>query len=124
MQKLDSVFNGRIMNLYYNTDDHKGAIETWKLFSDSISDEYFDMGWVRLYYWYGIIPATLIVLLIVLLIYICMKKKDLWTLVLIFSLGIYTVIEATFVSRYIGRNFMLPITAVYLYDFFKKPEAA
>ena len=111
--KLDEILNGRIANLYYDSQTHEGAIETWKLFSDRNSDRIFDMGWVRLYYWYGIIPATIIVLLILLLIYFCYKEKDIWTVLLVFSLGVYTVIEATFVSRYIGRNLLIPIAAVY-----------
>lgn len=111
--KLDEILNGRIANLYYDSQTHEGAIETWKLFSDRNSDRIFDMGWVRLYYWYGIIPATIIVLLILLLIYLCYKEKDIWTVILVFSLGVYTVIEATFVSRYIGRNLLLPIAAFY-----------
>ena len=111
--KLDEILNGRIANLYYDSQTHEGAIETWKLFSDRNSDRIFDMGWVRLYYWYGIIPATIIVLLVLLLIYLCYKEKDIWTVILVFSLGVYTVIEATFVSRYIGRNLLLPIAAFY-----------
>jgi len=113
--KLDEILNGRIVNLYYDSQTHEGAIETWKLFSDRNSDRIFDMGWVRQYYWYGIIPATVVVLLLVLLIYLCYRQKDIWTVILILSLGVYTVIEATFVSRYIGRNLLLPIAASYLY---------
>ena len=123
VRRIDGYLNGRIANLYYSWENHGATYDRWTLFSASDCEEFFDMGWVRLYYWYGIIPASIIIALIVLLIYICWKKKDLWTVVLIFSLCIYTVIEATFVSRYIGRNFMLPIMAVYMYDFFKKPDA-
>lgn len=118
--KLDEILNGRIANLYYDSQTHEGAIETWKLFSGRNSDRIFDMGWVRLYYWYGIIPATIIVLLILLLIYFCYKEKDIWTVLLVFSLGVYTVIEATFVSRYIGRNLLIPIAAVYYADRIRK----
>jgi len=118
--KIDEILNGRIENLYYDSKTHGGAIETWKLFSDKTSDRIFDMGWVRLFYWYGIIPAILIVAIIVLLLVICYKEKDIWTVLLIFSLGIYTVIEATFVSRYIGRNMMLPIAAFYLWKAIRK----
>ena len=118
--KLDEILNGRIANLYYDSQTHEGAIETWKLFSDRNSDRIFDMGWVRLYYWYGIIPATIIVLLILLLIYFCYKEKDIWTVLLVFSIGVYTVIEATFVSRYIGRNLLIPIAAVYYAELIRK----
>lgn len=115
--RLDEVLNNRISNLYYDSDMHEGAIETWKLFSDRNSNGIFDMGWVRLFYWYGIIPASLVVIFLILLIYACYKKRDIWTVLIVISMGIYTVIEATFVSRYIGRNILLPIIAVYFYEF-------
>lgn len=117
---IDELLTNRIHDLYRGNERHAGAIETWKLFSDRMSEETFDMGWVRLFYWYGIIPAVIISLLVLLLIYICYKKKDAMTLVLILSLSIYTIVEATFVSRFIGRLFIFPIAAVYLYDLLKK----
>ncbi len=123
VRKVDGALNGRIANLYYNWYSHAGTLETWRLFSTPASEEYFDMGWIRLYYWYGIIPATIIVFLIFAIIYVCWKKKDVYTLILIFSLSVYTVIEATFVSRYIGRNFMLPIAAIYLYSLFNSLQS-
>ncbi len=111
---IDELLNNRIHNLYRANEHHAGAIETWKLFSDKISEEYFDMGWVRLFYWYGIIPAVVICILLVVFIYICYKRKDAWSALLFISLSVYTVIEATFVSVYIGRYFLLPIIGVYL----------
>lgn len=111
---IDKLLNNRIMNIYRDNEKHAGALETWKLFSDHESVEFFDMGWIRAFYWYGIIPTILICLLIVLFIYLCYKQRDIWTLILILSLSIYTVIEATFVSVYIGRNMLLPVLGVYL----------
>lgn len=117
---LEEKLNYRMSNLYYESFEHGAVLYNWKLFSSPKAESYFDMGWVRLYYWYGIIPATLIVLLIVLFIYLCWKNKDIWSLVIVLSLGVYTIIEATFVSRYIGRNFFLLIFAVYVGNYVKK----
>lgn len=113
--RLDELLNNRIHNLYRANERHAGSLETWKLFSDRFSTEYFDMGWVRLYYWYGIIPAAVICILVLVFIYICCRKKDLMTVALLVSLSVYTVIEATFVSVYIGRNFLLPVIGVYMW---------
>jgi hypothetical protein len=117
---LEEKLNYRMSNLYYESFEHGAVLYNWKLFSSPTAESYFDMGWVRLYYWYGIIPATLIVLLIIFFVYLCWKNKDIWSLVIVLSLGVYTIIEATFVSRYIGRNFFLLIFAVYLGNFVKK----
>ena len=114
LKRVDDIVTNRIRNLYYGDWNRSGAFETWKLFSDRNSTQFFDMGWVRMFYWYGIIPTTLIAILILWFIYRCYRKRDIWTLLLILSLGLYTLMEATFVSRYIGRLFILPILAVYI----------
>lgn len=118
--RIDELLTNRIHDLYRGNERHAGSIETWKLFSDRMSEETFDMGWVRLFYWYGIIPAAIICLLVVILIYMCYRKRDIMTLVVILSLSIYTIVEATFVSQYIGRMFIFPIAAVYLWEFFSR----
>ena len=114
---LNDKLNDRISNLYYDSNSHAGYIKTWKLFSDRASDRDFDMGWVKLFYECGIVPGIAIAAIVALLIYLCYKKKDIWTLIIILSLSIYTVVEATFVSRYIGRLFILPVVGVYLGEF-------
>ena len=114
ISRIDELLNNRIHNIYRDNAKHAGAMETWKLFSDHESFEYFDMGWIRIFYWYGIIPAILIALLVGFFIYLCYKQRDAWTLIIILSVSIYTVIEATFVSVYIGRNLLLPVLGVYL----------
>ncbi len=116
INKLDVILNNRIQDLYRGSTRHAGSLETWKLFSDRLSEEYFDMGWVRLFYWYGIIPTVLICLLIAMMLYVCYKKRDMQTVVVLVSMSVYTVIEATFVSVYIGRNFMLPVLGVYMWQ--------
>lgn len=112
--KIEDELNYRISNLYYGTEDRGGTISRWKLFAGHGSDSFFDMGWVRLFYWYGIIPTILIVAALVAIILVCWKKRDIWTMVLIFSVSVYTMVEATFVTRYIGRDFFLLIAGVYL----------
>ncbi len=110
---LDEKLNYRISALYF-APNHDGVLSHWRLFAAHNTDAYFDMGWVRLFYWYGIIPTCLIIVSILLFCYICYKKKDIFTQLIIFSLGIYTLVEATFVSRYIGRNFLILVFGFYL----------
>lgn len=116
---LDAKLNYRISGLYF-APDHGGVLSNWKLFGSSSNDTFFDMGWVRIFYWYGIIPGIVIVCLILLFCYLCQKQKDIWTMIIIMSLGIYTFVEATFISRYIGRNPFLLVFASYVWAFLKK----
>ncbi len=116
--KLDYRLNNRISNLYYATDDRAGILSRWTLFSKTGQDGYFDIGWARMVYWYGIIPTLIIILAIIAVICVCMKERDIQAMILIVSLGIYTLVEATFVTRYLGRDFFLLIAGVYLGKFF------
>ena len=120
--KLDYLLSNRISNLYYGVPDYMGLLRNWKLIAPGSNDGYFDMGWNRLYYWYGILPTALIILAVLAVIYESMKLKDIWALVLIVSLGIYTFVEATFVTRFLGRDFFLLIGGVYLCRLFAEKD--
>lgn len=117
---LNKLLTGRIHALI-ETKNNEGVMETWHLFSSPESQYYFDMGWVRLFYWYGIIPALLgIVVLMGLMIYFARKKK-LEELVLFSMIALYTVIEAHFVSVYIARNYLLFVVGMYWWQILEKP---
>ncbi|WP_026521638.1 hypothetical protein [Butyrivibrio sp. VCB2001] len=117
--KVEKVLNYRMSTIYYEAANRDAVLSKWKLFSAHGTDSYFDMGFVRIFYWYGIIPAVLLVIALLAVIYMCWKKKDIWTMILIFALSVYTIVEATFVTRYLGRDFFLLIAGVYLGYYFK-----
>jgi uncharacterized membrane protein YwaF len=70
-------------------------------------EHYFDMGWVKLFYRYGVIPGALYVLACLLLLWQFYRRKDACGLVVFVIFAIYTVVEAHLVSPYIGRNYLL-----------------
>lgn len=118
---LNKLLTGRIHSLI-QTKNHEGVMETWHLFSSPESQYYFDMGWVRLFYWYGVIPATLgIIVLMGMMVYFARKKK-LKELVLFSMIALYTVIEAHFVSVYIARNYLLFVVGMYWWKILEKQE--
>ena len=112
--KAEALLNYRMSNLYYGVDDHGGILMNWKLVAGHNAEGYFDMGWARLFYWYGILPTAVIALLVILVLYVCMIKKDARAALIVLSVSVYTLIEATFVTRYLGRDFFLLIAGVYL----------
>lgn len=122
VQFIDKLLTGRIMNLYWNWDAHPGAIESWKLFAGSDTDYYFDMGWCRLAYWYGIIPALCVIVLLLIVYIDCMNKRDGYLLVILTCLSIYTIVEAHIVSVYIGRNYILLFLGACIYSIFDKRD--
>lgn len=112
--EAESHLNGRIVDLYYGSVNQEGTTATWSLFSKPENDYYFDMGFVRLFYWYGIVPAFLFIILQVLLIWQFYKNRDGMGLVMMSVFAIYTVVEAHLISVYIGRNYLLFLMGMYV----------
>lgn len=116
LAKLDGFLNGRILDLYWGSVNHEGTMAHWSLFSDAGNNYYFDMGFVRVFYWYGIIPAIVYFTLNIMLIWECYKKRDAMGFVMMVVLAIYTIVEAHIISVYIGRNYILMLLAAYWGD--------
>lgn len=103
---LDNILTGRMRSLCDN-ERWEGTISTWKLFAEPDNNYYFDMGWIRLFYWYGIIPGLIVVAVILIWMIQCCRRKENMVLMIIVSIAVYTVFEAHMVSAYIGRNYLL-----------------
>lgn len=116
LQKMDFLLNGRILDLYWGSQAHEGTTAWWSLFSAERNTYYFDMGYVRVFYWYGIIPAVIYFLLNMILIWECYKKRDYMGLVIMTVLAVYTIVEAHIISVYIGRNYILLLLGAYWND--------
>lgn len=120
--KLNSLLTGRIRILTEN-DGFEGTIGTWRLFSRPENNYYFDLGWVRLFYWYGIIPGCIFVAVIIILMIYCYKKKQYPVLALIASFALYSVMEAHAVSVYLARNYVIFIIGQYWVKLISKEKA-
>ena len=112
--KINDFLTGRIENIS-RFEDGGGHISNWSLFSYPWCDDYFDMGYVRLYFWYGIIPASVCILLILYTIYRCYAKRDYMGFVMIMMFGLFTVVEAHIISVYIARNYLMFLMGSYLF---------
>lgn len=110
--KLDKILTQRI-HILVETVRWEGTVKTWTLFSEPRNNYYFDMGWVRLFYWYGIIPASIFVLVLLIVMFYCYKKKHYAALMLIMSFSVYTIVEAHAVSVYMARNYVLFLIGAY-----------
>ena len=122
--KVDRILTGRIVSIYA-FENGGGVLENWKLFSDPDYVQYFDMGYVRLVFWYGIVPEICCVLVLCLLLWTCRKLGDYMGFVLVMSFALYTVVEAHAVSVYIGRNYALLLLGAYwplMLYWSKRPE--
>ena len=110
-ESVDRFLNGRMGELEFGALE-KASLAYWSLFSRRGAGRYFDMGIARLYYWYGIIPATMAVFIVLLTIALCRRYNEKGFLVMIAAMALYTVFEAHLVSVFIGRNYLLPVMGV------------
>lgn len=111
----DRFFTGRITSM--NTLEGGGGIlRNWSLFSRPENSKYFDMGYVRLFYWYGIIPGAAYVIMYALLIWQCFIKKNYMGFMMVLAFALYTMLEAHFISVYLGRNYALFLMGAYWGD--------
>lgn len=114
LKQLDGVLSGRITNLYYDTTNHEGMLNTWSLWSVVRNQHFFDLGTIRMFYWFGIIPAAVYFAAQCRLLWCGFKKKDYMLLAMVVSIAAYTVFEAHFISDYMGRNYILLWFGMYL----------
>lgn len=115
LMRIDRYINGRIVSLT-NTEKNDGMIQTWSAFSKPENMEnYFDMGWVKVFYRYGVIPGGLYLLSYLALLWQIYRRKDACGLLVFVTLAVYTVAEAHLVSVYLGRNFMWMMMGCYLF---------
>lgn len=111
----DHYFTGRITSM--NTlEGGGGMLRNWRLFSRPENTKYFDLGYIRLFYWYGIIPGAIYVILYGMLMWRCYKKKNYMGFMMVFSFALYTMVEAHFISVYLGRNYALFLLGSYIGD--------
>ena len=118
LRKIDIALSGRIMNLM-NYNNRAGSIWTWKLLPDSSHTEMFDLGYVRLFYWYGTMVSIFIILIFVALFAYLVVEEKYTDVMFISIIAIFTFVEAHFVSEYIGRNYLLFILGMYWVDMLK-----
>lgn len=102
LRQIDIRINGR-----FQWGKTGGGIEYWSLFSSPANQEFFDMGFLRIFYWYGIIPGILYTVSLCLLIFSCYKQKAYGAFLVVMAFSAYSLIEAHAVSVYIGRNYVL-----------------
>lgn len=119
--KINNILNGRIRILTENS-GWEGSINSWSLFSKPGSNYYFDMGWVRLFYWYGIIPACIFVLVLFVLTIYCYRRRAYSAITLIAAFSLYTVIEAHAISQYLARNYTFFLIGMYWCQMLQKSE--
>ena len=119
MYALDHILNGRFQ---YAHEIENARVENWTLFSNKMNTEFFDQGFIRLFYWYGIIPGIMYVLANLYLIYQSYQKRDYMLLIIVVGFSLFSMMEAHLVSVYILRNYLFVLLGYYWYQPFEMRE--
>ena len=117
IDKLDTVLNGRFKFAHRI---EAARVENWLPFASAENTEYFDAGFIKLFYWYGIIPGVLYVLMNLYLIYQSFRNKDYTIVVIVAGYALFTIMEAHLISFYIMRNYLFILMGYYWYQPFAK----
>lgn len=112
MYRLDGILNGRFRGAYRV---EAARIENWTLFAHPNNEEYFDQGFIRLFYWYGIIPAAAYIGANLFLIRRAYKAEDYCLLVIVVGYAVLSIMEAHLISVYLLRNYLLVWLGYYWY---------
>lgn len=122
MRTLDKMLNGRFQYAHLI---EAAQLKNWKLFADAANVEYFDQGFIRLFYWYGIVIGLLYVVMNLYLIWCAYKKKDYVLFVVVVAYAVFSIMEAHLISVYLLRNYLLIWFGYYWYQPFmdkRQPE--
>ena len=116
VKEIDArFFNGRLWNAYGYPDSHMGV---FTLFSTPGCTRYMDLGYYKLFYMYGYIPAVMYIAAIIALLWYGMKKKRYDIIMFVASWAAYNFLEAHEISEYIGRNYLYLLMGTYWMQIF------
>ena len=119
MYDLDQILNGRFQ---YAHAIENARVENWTWFSSKANTEFFDQGFIRLFYWYGIVPGIMYILANMYLIYQSYSKRDYMLLIMVVGFSLFSLMEAHLVSVYILRNYLFVLLGSYWYLPFERKE--
>lgn len=119
VHKIDSMLNGRYQSCYAV---EAARLENWKLFAAPENTEYFDAGFVRLFYWYGIIPGAAYIGMNLYLLYQSCRERDYVLFTMLVTFSVFNLMEAHFISVYILRNYLLVLMGYYWYQPFARRQ--
>ncbi|MDE6202700.1 MAG: hypothetical protein K2G19_04415, partial [Lachnospiraceae bacterium] len=107
---VDDMIGGRVSQLDIHMGDMDSAlpcISNWRLFSSHINKNMYDMGYVQIFYYYGIIPAICYFVFLFYAFGRGVARKDRFGCLVLAGFSIYLFTESLYFSNYLTRDFML-----------------
>lgn len=111
LSQVDRALTGRLASLW-DTTFHEGTLSTWAWFGSRLNVSFYDLGWLRVIYWYGLIPGVLILCGAAMMLELYRRRRDAAAWTFMMSCTLYTLVEAHLVSEFLGRNPLLVMAAM------------
>lgn len=114
MNAINKFISGRMNQLQLYTNNEIYALpymENWTLFSSKSHKNFYDMGYIQIFYYYGIVMACCYLAFVIYAVNQARRRRDSLGIVLIIGLCMYLFMEARYFSNYLTRDFLLVVSA-------------
>lgn len=117
MNHINHFISGRMnqLELYTNTQDYAlPYIENWHLFSARENKNWYDLGYIQLFYYYGIVVGCCYLAFVCHAVREAWMKRDSLGILLITGLSIYLFMESRYFTNYLTSDYLLMVSAIVL----------
>lgn len=115
MEVINEIISGRMDQLWHYTNGKQYLlpyIDSWRMFSARINKNVYDMGYIQMFYYYGIIPACCYLMFLFYSMYCAAKQKNEYGCLVLAGLSCYLFMESLFFSNYLTMDFLLMSAAM------------
>ena len=125
MLTINHFISGRMNQLEKYPCDTKYAlpyIENWYLFGDGSNHNDYDMGYIQVFYYYGIVPAVCYLSCVIGAAVKAWKDGESWKLVVLVGLCVYLFMESVYFSNFVPVDFLLVFSVSVLWGDYGREE--
>lgn len=110
---LDSILSGRInqLTVKLSGDNLLPYMENWSVFSNRLCQAGYDLGYLELFYTYGIVPGIIYIGFLLYGVYVMWKKSAVMELTAMLIFSMYLFMEGCYWGNYVSMNFQFILVA-------------
>ena len=110
---LDSILSGRIhqLTVKLSGDNLLPYMENWSVFSNRLCQAGYDLGYLELFYTYGIVPGIIYIGFLLYGVYVMWHRKAVMELTAMLIFSMYLFMEGIYWGNYVTMNFQYVLVA-------------